>query len=131
MITDLTEKEETPAAIQTFLQLRQGQFAADCSMALADLVSSVQSTLKPGSMIITLTMKPAVAGDPRAMAVVDRIKLKKPAADTPASLLYATDEKGLVQNSPGQMALALASQPVEDDQHAEAVSNLAAIIPED
>lgn len=99
-----TETDEAPDFAAMLLNLAKGKTHADLSAKLAELVTAVTTTLKPGKLQLTLEVKPQ-KGVHGAVLVTANVTARKPAFEQAASIFYATDEGALVRNDPHQESL--------------------------
>lgn len=98
--------------MQTMARLQDGFFLGKASDAERELVRSIQETGKAGSLVITLTIKPATRGG--AMVVRGDIKVKRPADIPMESMMFAGPDGELLTDDPRQERLDL--RVVEEDQ---------------
>jgi hypothetical protein len=97
-------KQEAPRDFSAFLlDINKGQSHTELSEALAELVTEVQRTGKPGSITYTISVRPQ-AGDDTVVTVTDQIGRKLPKGERRSSLFFV-DGADLVRNDPRQHAL--------------------------
>ena len=93
----------------TLRLLEGGTLLDTLSDKMADLVKQVDTTDKPGELVLRLKVKRVSSA---AIGVVPTYELKVPKEKPEETLLYPTPEGNLTQDHPKQQKLAL--QPVED-----------------
>lgn len=98
------KQTEAPDFAATLLNLAKGKTHAELSTQLAELVTAVTTTLKPGKLTLTLQVKPQ-HGVEGAVLVTAAVASTKPKFEAPASIFYATDEGRLVRDDPNQASL--------------------------
>lgn len=106
---------ESPAPAGNFIALLQGKtggvMLADLDEQLAQLVRTVQTTRKSG----TLTYKVKITPNARAgVKIDDELSLKEPKAEAGVSFFFADENGALLKNDPRQTTLPLRS--VDDDE---------------
>lgn len=84
---------------------RSGGLHSELSEQLAAVVAAVAEHGKPGSVMVTLNVKPSEM--PGAIVVSDDVKAKVPQPDKPASLFYSDDHGNLSRRDPRQPELPL------------------------
>lgn len=104
--TETSEGTETeaPDFAATLLNLAKGKTHTELSTQLAELVTAVNTTLKPGKLTLTLQVKPQ-HGVEGAVLVTAAVTSTKPKFEAPASIFYATEKGALVRDDPNQTAL--------------------------
>lgn len=90
--------------VDTLRHLDAGCLVDDATTGLAEIVKAVDATGKPGSLVITVTVRKATAG---AMAVLGKVAVKKPVEPVLESLLFPTPEGNLLTEDPNQRKLDL------------------------
>lgn len=93
--------------LETLREIRRGALLDDCAQALADVVSRVSQTGKPGSFTLKLTVKPAGRGSVRTVVLEDDVSTKLPGADKEVTIFFPTEDGGLSRSDPAQIPLAL------------------------
>lgn len=97
------------------LEQRRGLLHHELSEGLNELLEAVLEHGKNGSLTLTVTVKPAGAGD-MTVFVTDDVKVKKPEGDRPASLFFVDDDRNLTRENPRQMSFeSLREVPKPDD----------------
>lgn len=91
--------------LDTFREIRRGDLVTDLSLELHDLVAAVRGTGKRGTLTLSLTIRPASAGDVNLLMLEDDIKVTLPKASKAATVLYATDDNVLQRKDPRQPEL--------------------------
>jgi hypothetical protein len=103
---------ENPNLFLTTMQRhRGGKDLADVSLRLSEAVAAVASTGKPGSVTLTIKVKPAKRGQ-NAVVVETDLKAKVPSIEPEASFWFATPEGSLQTEDPRQMAMFGAQPPM-------------------
>lgn len=96
------EPDRKPFAM-VLQEMRKGGLHTELGDELADLVKTCMSTMKNGS--ITLTLKVAPMDDGSTCAIHDTIGVKAPRPDAPASLFWPDSEGNLSRQNPNQMVI--------------------------
>lgn len=91
--------------VKTVEQLADGRTVVDLNDALLTLVAAVRHTGKRGSLVFSLTVKPASKGDGHALILDDDVKLKLPVAERAATILFANETNELSRSDPRQPEL--------------------------
>lgn len=92
----------------TVAQIRGGDFQEEASKKLQELVGAVRETGRPGTITLTMKIKPATArGSMSTLIIDDKVVCKMPEVEKAQSLFFATDENTLQRNDPNQKELAL------------------------
>ena len=86
----------------------------------ADLIKSICSTNKAGTLTMKVDVKPSTAG---ALAVKATVSIKKPKGLPPESLLWATPEGNLIADDPRQTKLELKPVAVESPRELKTVNS--------
>lgn len=81
--------------------IRRGAPVEEATMRLAEIVRAVDETGKPGSITITLTVKPAKHGGPEK-TIQAEVKAKKPIADIAPAIFFSDEEGDLHRIDPTQ-----------------------------
>jgi hypothetical protein len=97
--------------LNTMQRHRGGKDLADVSLRLSEAVAAVASTGKPGSVTLTIKVKPAKRGQ-NAVVVETDLKAKVPSIEPEASFWFATPEGSLQTEDPRQMAMFGAQPPM-------------------
>ena len=84
------------------LELNGGDVEQELSNKLTELVSAVKLVVKPGSMTVTLHVKPATKAGAEVVFVTDEIKSKVPEFDRAPTLFFIDDENQLRRQDPRQ-----------------------------
>jgi hypothetical protein len=99
------DKAKADAPVRPFADfLREqskGKTHDEMSVALRDLVQRVADTGRPGSLVLTLSVKPLKGADNGSLLVSDAIKLKLPEHDRKASIFFS-NEGNLQRTDPNQ-----------------------------
>lgn len=90
-------------------RVNAGNVIDDASAKLAELVQTVDSTGKPGSVTITISVRKAAAG---AMALKGKVTTKLPATPEVETLMFPTIDGDLLTEDPSQRKLDL--KPVDE-----------------
>jgi hypothetical protein len=88
----------------TFLASTRPKTNRELSEELNNLVGAVKDTGKPGTVTLTITIKP-VDGSTNVLAVHDVIKVKKPEHNRLGSLAYPDIKNNLSRTDPTTMPL--------------------------
>lgn len=94
---------DRPFAV-TVGEIRKGELANELTEQLAALVAGVMEIGKPGTLTLSLKVRPAPRGVDMVL-IEDDVVLKAPRPDRPQSLFYATDDGGLARHNPNQPEL--------------------------
>lgn len=97
----------------TLRHIGGGVFIDTASDKMAELVSAVDSTGKPGSLDLKIKLRKATRGG--AMHITGTVKLNKPAEDPMEAMLFATPEGNLIAEDPRQQNLELKSVAAATD----------------
>lgn len=81
----------------------QGRTHDELSEVLKDVVKAVQLTHKPGSVTLTINVKP-MKETHDALVVTDKVIAKIPTADRKASVFFPTKDGNLVRDDPNQLS---------------------------
>lgn len=94
--------------------LRRGALVDEATEKMAELVTAVATTGKPGKLVVELTVRRASRGT-SALTVMDKITVKSPEAVTDnETLMFATPEGSLLTQDPRQSTLDLKRVPVAE-----------------
>lgn len=85
-------------------EFRRGAIANKLTEEMAELVRSVDETGKPGSLTLTLTVKPEKGGGSQK-TLGAKIKSSRPDEDLPEAIFFSDREGDLHRNDPDQRAL--------------------------
>lgn len=88
--------------VKTLSQLHAGLLADDANEQLQELVKACDTTGKPGTMTITISVRKATAG---ALAVKGKVTAKLPKEPDIEALLFPTPEGNLLTEDPRQRKL--------------------------
>lgn len=92
--------EDVPDFGVFLLSLAKGRTYRELGAALRDLTAAVTDTGKPGRLTLTIEIKQQSNTD--AVTVTDRVAVKAPAYDRPASIFFVDATHNLVRDNPGQ-----------------------------
>lgn len=98
--------------LATMQRHRGGLLLDEASQLLGELVEAVNATGKPGSLTITLNLKPATRGQ-SAMVLTDKITPRLPKIEAEASFWFGHDGQ-LVKDDPRQRPLNFSPSVVEE-----------------
>lgn len=90
--------------VDSLRHLQGGTFLDEASTLLAELVSAVDSTGKPGKIMLEIGVKKMSKG---AVGVIGKISLRKPQEAPDATLMFPTPEGNLLTEDPRQQKLEL------------------------
>jgi hypothetical protein len=93
----------------TLRHIGGGVFIDLASDKMAELVSAVDQSGKPGKLTMEIKVKKATRGG--AMVITGNLKLTKPAEEPMEAMLFATPEGNLVADDPRQIKLDLKQVP--------------------
>lgn len=110
MSTTDTQATTPEAFIATLRRVNAGNTLDDAAEKLAELVKIVDTTGKPGSITLTISLRKAAAG---TLAIKGKVTAKKPAEPEMESLMFPTIDGALLTEDPAQRKLEL--KPVVED----------------
>ena len=87
--------------------VRQGRAVAQATQMLNDVVMAVDMTNKPGSVTITIKVKPEKGGGSQKTIAVE-VKAKKPEMDIPEAVFFSDGDGDLHRSDPAQSDLPFA-----------------------
>ena len=93
--------------LETLRELRNGATLEELSEELATLIAAVRHTNKGGKLVLTISIKPATAGDAGTVLLTDSVSTTLPEADRRATLMFTTEQNGLSRKDPNQAELTL------------------------
>lgn len=96
--------------VDTLRAIRRGEFLDEASEQLAELVDAVQTTGKPGKIILTIDVRKATEAG-RALLIDGVSTIKKPALGREATIMFPADDGSLVVQDPRQQNLDLKTVP--------------------
>lgn len=103
--------DSAPPIDEAFLNIlrehKKGAAISDVSAAIKQVCAAIQTTGKPGKVILEIDLKPVSNGEIGTMAFQHKVKTKLPEAAQPATIFYADEDYGLVRNDPNQATLPL------------------------
>lgn len=95
--------------MQDFLELlaalREGRAIEDARRAIAEVEEAVVEHGKPGSVTLTLTLKPASKGNRLMVSVIDQVTIKKPVGEKEETLLFRAGDGRFTRRDPRQPEL--------------------------
>lgn len=94
----------------TLRRCNAGNTLDDATRLLAELVQTVDSTGKPGSLTLTISLRKAASN---ALAIKGKVSVKKPAEPEMEALLFPTVDGALLTEDPAQRKLEL--KPVAEE----------------
>lgn len=115
-----------PAFSETLAALREGRFLADAARGLAELEEAVMEHGKPGTLTVTLTMKPACKGYRLMVSLTDNIAVKKPVGEKEETILFRAGAGRFSRRDPRQPELPMrpvARTDVDEDGVVQEASN--------
>lgn len=86
-------------------EIRQGAVVSELGAELSQLVTEVRATGKPGSIVLTLEVKPVKNGGVDTMVITDTVKVKPPKYERTGTILYATEQGELTRQDSRQPEL--------------------------
>jgi hypothetical protein len=87
-------------------ELGEGSVLDDLSAKMNALVEAVQNEHKQGTLMLTLTLKPA-QNSALAMLVVPEVRIKKPEPELVGTIMFPTEDCNLVRDNPRQTKMEL------------------------
>ena len=90
----------------TLQEIRKGELVVELADLMRGLVAGVIEVGKPGTLTLTIKVKPAARRD-EAVIVEDDVVVKQPRPDRPASIFFASAEGDLSRHNPNQPELPL------------------------
>lgn len=84
--------------------IRRGRAVDQATRLLAEVVRAVDETNKPGSVTITLTVKPEKGGGSQKV-ILAQVKAKKPEGDIPEAVFFSDAEGDLHRTDPAQQEM--------------------------
>ena len=100
-----------------FLQeQRRGGLHGELSDKLAELVNACNEYGKPGSLTLTIGIKPNADGV--TMTVSDKVAVKAPEAERGAAIFFADEAGNLVRHDPRQMEIPVREVPPVEEPKA-------------
>lgn len=102
---DTPSQEEEPQDFAVFLMaLGKGRVYRELCQRLQELTAAVTDTGKPGTLTLTIGIKPQSNTD--AVTVSDKVTVKAPALDRPNSIFFVDeDNHHLVRDNPQQQSM--------------------------
>lgn len=85
------------------VEQRRGLLHSELGDALNELLGAVVELGKPGTLTLTVHVKPAGVGD-ETVFVSDDVRVKKPEPERPAALFFVDDERNLSRENPRQLS---------------------------
>lgn len=92
---------------------RNGGLHGELSHGLAELVTAVQETQKPGTLTLTVKVQPNKDGV--TMTVTDKVVSKLPEGDRGAAIFFIQGDGNLVRRDPRQLEMPLREVARDDD----------------
>lgn len=84
--------------------IRRGRAVDQATRLLAEVVRAVDETGKPGSVTLTLTVKPEKGGGSQK-TIVAAVKAKKPEGDIPEAVFFSDPAGDLHRTDPSQQEM--------------------------
>lgn len=85
-------------------EIENGDFLADLTSSLYNVVRAVQDTRKPGSIKMAFTITPTGKG---SVEIDTKVDVKEPEHDRPSTTFFVAKDGSLLRNDPNQMRLPL------------------------
>src|SRR5579871_6493070 len=98
---------------ETLADIRNGDVIAELTDQLREVVSKVNETGRPGSLVLTLKVKKAAKGAGNTLLIEDDIRVKLPVMEKGTTVLFATEDGQLQRNDPRQPRLITADTPAD------------------
>jgi hypothetical protein len=109
----MADRTELPAITDTLCDIRHGDLITDLTVALHDVVTAVRATGGKGVLTLKLTIQPFSKGDPNTLTVFDDVSTKLPRSESPATIMFSTDDGILSRQDPRQPELKDLHMPAE------------------
>jgi hypothetical protein len=93
------------------LKQGKGKLAAELTDRFDELVQAVHITGKPGTLVLSVTLKPLEKGNGDVLTITDKVAVKMPTSDRLASIFFVDDNATLTTNDPNQLSLDLKEVP--------------------
>lgn len=103
---EVTERQVRPFA-DWLTEQREGSLSFELSEGMNELVESVNATGKPGTLTLTVKVKPVSKGAVGSVMVSDDVKVKVPQADRSEALYFVDRDANLRRTNPAQPQLPL------------------------
>lgn len=84
--------------------IRRGRAVDQATRLLGEVVRAVDETGKPGSVTLTLTVKPEKGGGSQK-TIIAAVKAKKPEGDIPEAVFFSDPEGDLHRTDPAQQEM--------------------------
>jgi hypothetical protein len=110
------------AFLQTLAELRGGKAVDDADRLLREVQERVNETGRPGTLTVSLTVKPASKGNRHMHSVIDKLTCKLPSGESEETLLYVVEEGGYSRRDPRQPELPVLREVTQPPMREEAVS---------
>ena len=102
-MSNATRTDEPTAFNKFLIDLRGGRTSNDLTRALSDLASAVASTGKPGTLTLTVKLKPDKSIEENGMVLIeDTIKVTRPEPDRASTIMYVNTDGGVSRQDPKQ-----------------------------
>ena len=111
---------ETTDLLQTLLDMRNGQVAADCNQKFNEVLQSVLETGGKGELVIKLLINPskfAMGGAVVEVETEHETKMKKPELKVGKATFYVTKDGRLTREHPDQTSMG----PIFEQQRKEVI----------
>lgn len=92
---------------ETLRELRAGATLDELTSALAELVSAVKATDKPGELTLKLKLRPPRKGNATYITIEDSVLVKAPVMERGDTVFFPTVDGGLSRQDPNQGSLDL------------------------
>ena len=96
---------------ETLREIRRGDALDELGVELNALVAAVRATGKPGSLTLTLKVKPASAGDITTLMITDLIAAKAPRGERESTVFFSDANNDLLRRDPRQAEIPLRGIP--------------------
>ncbi len=97
---------------ETLRELRTGRTLEELEDALAQVVTAVSQTNKPGELVLRLKVRPPRKGSHTYLSIEDDIATKVPRSDREDTIFFPLADGSLSRQNPNQLGLQL--RPVPD-----------------
>jgi hypothetical protein len=102
-----------PAFTELISSLRDGRCLDDARRAITEVEEAVMEHGKPGTVTLTLTLRPASKGNRVMVSVTDAISIKKPVGEKEETILFRAGDGRFSRRDPRQPELPM--RPVARD----------------
>lgn len=94
---------------ETLRELRAGRTLEELQDSLAQVVTAVQTTNKPGELVLKLRVRPPRKGQHTYVSIEDDIVTKVPKSDREDTIFFPLADGSLSRQDPSQLRLGLSA----------------------